>query len=142
MDNCQCSKAGFCPKYNTTVSERDIQCCRGTSGLSPDKEEYYLEVLRRKGKGEFKPPSFAKKVVNFSKALVGHALNGLQTTSNAERAERAAICALCEKNIDKTCVECGCPIEKKISFKSEECPLNKWPEEPKRGGCGCQKKES
>lgn len=39
---------------------------------------------------------------------------------------RLAICALCEHNRDGTCALCGCPVEAKTAWASEESPAGYW----------------
>lgn len=44
------------------------------------------------------------------------------------RNERYDICLGCERliNLTKTCLECGCFMNKKTWLKDAECPLGKW----------------
>ena len=54
------------------------------------------------------------------------------TTYERARAEmRYEICSECDSNKKilgiETCIECGCPIKKKVFSKKENpCDLNKW----------------
>ena len=43
-----------------------------------------------------------------------------------ERKRRLEICAECGKNIQGTCIECGCYVEIRASLKTGRCPGRKW----------------
>lgn len=68
------------------------------------------------------------KVVNLSKAVIGHAANNFQLVSGDLLNNRRSICNSCNefdaKNI--TCNKCGCFINIKTQWASEKCPLDKW----------------
>ncbi len=58
---------------------------------------------------------------------------------------RKNICNTCEFNINNICGLCGCDLIKKVKFKKESCPMNKWetgitPNQELKNltkGCGC-----
>lgn len=73
-----------------------------------------------------KLPGLPTQAANFTKAVIKHISTGMQSTDNAEKAKRSNICNRCDSNINGRCKECGCFINKKISWKDQECPLKKW----------------
>ena len=76
--------------------------------------------------------SIIRKAVNFSGALVRHVTNGLEYTSEEVRRERLNICLGCPFRDPKSTVlicthkDCGCYLESKVSWASEECPIGLW----------------
>lgn len=88
------------------------------------------------------PPPLAKRAVNVGKALVRRAKQRKTPCTDAQIAERTAICLTCElfrrdrpDSADGTCTHraCGCPVSprrrlrNKAAWSSEDCPLGKWP---------------
>lgn len=75
-----------------------------------------------------KLPSTPKILKNFAKAVVKHVANGLETVSLPTYQNRLNICNKCEMRSENRCTheECGCFIDKKAWWASEECPLDKW----------------
>lgn len=84
------------------------------------------------GCGGSKPlPSISQQAFNYGKALVRHALNpGLVSPELAKA--RLAVCETCEwfRPEDRRCAHpsCGCFLDEKATWKSEDCPIKKWPE--------------
>lgn len=85
-------------------------------------------------------PSFAKKVINFTKAFVNHIKTGFRQTSEEEIEERLVICKSCplfkfiDENSAGVCTHetCGCNISdaqkffNKLAWADQSCPLGKW----------------
>lgn len=78
-------------------------------------------------------PSKAKMAVNFSQAVVTDIATGRQRRSVKEA--ETILEAFCKGNgtacewyrpSDKRCAACGCYLEKKVAWKSQHCPMNKW----------------
>jgi hypothetical protein len=43
-------------------------------------------------------------------------------------AARIAVCASCDRlRSNRTCAQCGCFVDAKARFRSQTCPLRKWP---------------
>lgn len=84
-----------------------------------------------KGCGNRKP-SIIRKAINFSVALVQHVADGLIHTPKEIYEERLNICRGCpfrdpESNLlICTHEDCGCYIETKVTWASEECPIGLW----------------
>jgi hypothetical protein len=86
-------------------------------------------------------PPLGRRIANFSKAAIGHALRGAPNCSDEEIARRHAICQACElyrPDRDRpdvgTCTHetCGCGIYRevwylsKLAWADQSCPLGKW----------------
>jgi hypothetical protein len=120
------------PKYNEICkkenNKRFCKFCEGTSGLSREQEEKYLE-LRLKNKTFSHPePNIIKKVINLSNAIISHINNGSKICSQDLVEKRINICLSCDKyNPNKdSCSECGCYLSVKTSWAEQKCPLGKW----------------
>lgn len=89
-----------------------------------------------------KPP-LLRRIGNFSRAAIAHAMNGAPTCTDEEIAARHAICQGCElyKPDEQapdvgvcTHRDCGCTIQMgrrfvtKLGWRDQTCPLGKWPE--------------
>ena len=86
-------------------------------------------------KREKEPLSFAKKVKNFGKSVVNHAIKGFPTCTEEQIIKRHNICMKCEHMQNNTCSQCGCPLMRnkmyvsKLAWADEECPVGKWGKE-------------
>jgi len=68
--------------------------------------------------------SLAKAIGSETKAIV----HGQQTLTAQQVAARLAACASCDKlRSNRTCASCGCFVDAKARFRSQGCPLRKWP---------------
>jgi hypothetical protein len=72
--------------------------------------------------------NIAKKVKNFTKAIVRHASNNFRRVTQEEYNERMSMCGKCDYRDDKICshMKCGCYIARKAWWESENCPDGKW----------------
>src|SRR5690349_9077580 len=95
--------------------------------------------------GEKPLPSKWKQGVNLGVALVKRIISGLANCTDEEKAERISVCkGGCEeyRESDGHCAKCGCPVEEKAGWATEDCPLKKWPalarvkEMPTVSSCG------
>jgi hypothetical protein len=88
-------------------------------------------------------PSLGRRIANFTKAAIAHALRGAPTCSDQEIARRHAICRTCElyrpdpgRPDVGICAHptCGCGIHReawylsKLAWADQACPLGKWGE--------------
>jgi len=75
-------------------------------------------------------PSKWKQAVNAAKASwrAGQSVLGNmgEWAGTLKQDERLALCLVCESLNGGACAECGCPVENKSSFPTEECPLGRW----------------
>lgn len=68
------------------------------------------------------------KVVNFSKAVVKHAADGFREVDDKTQQYRLSICGQCEHlDTKRDCNLCGCPVDRKTKWASEQCPVGLWP---------------
>lgn len=78
-------------------------------------------------------PGLIRKAANFSVAVVRHAADGGRNVTDEVRLARLIVCADCPAfDPNKiACRErkCGCRLKTKASWRSEKCPLDKWPRE-------------
>jgi len=93
-------------------------------------------------------PSMFNQAVNFTKAVSKHIISGAKKVPDSIYRKRMDICSGCEYlSIDKSqetrgrCAKCGCFVDLKASWASEECPIKKWGAyKGEGGGCNCGKK--
>jgi hypothetical protein len=73
-------------------------------------------------------PGFFQKAATFAKAAARHLTNGLPTVTDEVKAQRLALCVVCEHyNAARgTCNKCGCILKTKTSWALEKCPIGKW----------------
>lgn len=76
-------------------------------------------------------PGLLQQAANFGKAIVRHAVDGGRHVSDDVYLARLAVCADCPSfDAEKTSCKqrtCGCRVQIKARWRSEECPLQKWP---------------
>lgn len=66
----------------------------------------------------------AKAIGSETKAMV----QGLPNLTARQVAARLAACASCDQlRSNRTCAKCGCFVDAKARFRSQTCPLRKWP---------------
>lgn len=84
---------------------------------------------------------------SFLIAMYGHVENGFSYVTDAQKETRLEICRACDKHTETPmgpqCKECGCLLNIKAGWASEQCPLKKWLAEttaPQKSNCGhCDK---
>ena len=74
-----------------------------------------------------KMTKFLKKVVNYAVAVTKYALSGGLNVDESTYEHRVSICNSCDLNYNGECGLCGCPIDSKALWATEECPDKKWP---------------
>ncbi len=76
-------------------------------------------------------PGLLRKAANFGKAVVKHVADGGKHVSDEVYLARLSVCANCPSldPVKLRCKErtCGCRLKTKARWRSESCPLNKWP---------------
>lgn len=92
-----------------------------------DRHNHGLIVLSNLDEDRLQPPSTARKILNFGRALVRHGVDMGRPTSDKAYELRLAECLICPHRAIDACGLCGCPLTKKLSWASESCP-----DEPKR----------
>lgn len=150
QNNCQCPVAGHCPFHNMLKTEYLWKLCQ-------TDERYralWDNIANGSGNTVTQPksqpssPGWFQKAANLGSSLVNHALGGFKQVTETEKQQRLDTCRECpdcnlKDGEPETCRLCGCYLQIKAGWQSEQCPANKWkpldvlPEpEPKVGCCG------
>ena len=74
-------------------------------------------------------PNIFKKISKLAKAVKKHAEGGFENVEPEEYANRLQICSGCEFQKDAKCIKCGCFLNKKAWWATEDCPIGKWPKQ-------------
>jgi hypothetical protein len=118
--------AGVMPAVRRFLTEH-----REWTAIRHDRNNHGLIVLSKDERDKRQPPGTLRKAMNFAKALAKHAADGQRLVKDHVFELRMAECLTCEmRNLD-ACGACGCPVEKKASWASETCGLEKIGQEPK-----------
>ncbi|MFM7863946.1 MAG: DUF6171 family protein [Planctomycetaceae bacterium] len=67
---------------------------------------------------------------NLTRAIAAHVADGLKKVDTADLQQRLEVCSVCELRKDDRCTVCGCYLAEKASWRSSECPLGKWNQNP------------
>jgi hypothetical protein len=86
-----------------------------------DPNNYGMVVLSRDDRDKKQPPGTFRKALNFAKASAKHLANGLQAVPDDVFAARIELCVMCPERFHDMCGACGCPIQDKASWASEDC---------------------
>lgn len=83
-------------------------------------------------RARYAPPPVAAQLRSLAGAVAaecGAALTGEQAVSEEQKASRISICGTCEFFTinDSRCSKCGCWVEAKARFRTQSCPMAKWP---------------
>lgn len=80
-----------------------------------------------------KGPGLIRKAANFSVAVARHVADGGRNVTDEVCLARLIVCAACPSfNPEKIACgqrKCGCRLKTKARWRSEKCPLDKWPRE-------------
>ena len=90
-------------------------------------ERAYAELRAR-----FSPPPRATQIrsaINAVAAECGATVAGESAIEPEQKAARLSVCETCEFLIvaDRRCSKCGCWVDAKAGFRTQQCPENKWP---------------
>jgi hypothetical protein len=97
-------------EYRNGVESRKSAHAMARQSVTPD-------LLKRAG-------SLAKAIGSETKAIVQRQPN----LTTQQVAARLAVCASCDQlRSNRTCARCGCFVDAKARFRSQDCPLRKWP---------------
>ena len=86
-----------------------------------------LTVITRDPEDKPKLPSKLTMANNFAKAVAEHVMDGIKDVDHDTLEQRLAICTMCDQRNGNRCAVCGCPADSKARWRSEYCPLGKWP---------------
>jgi len=103
---------------------------RNGQDYTPEEQAALIEEARRAGMDVPTLPSNSKMMKNFFKAVVRHIGDGMKKVELTEYQRRLDVCNDCSLRLKNRCTHesCGCFIDKKAWWASEDCPLSKWPE--------------
>jgi hypothetical protein len=91
------------------------------------QENNGFTVISRDPRDKKPLPSTVEMISHFSKAFLDHVIDGFKSVTHPQLKDRLIICTLCDQRTDNRCAVCGCFVEEKAGWKSEDCPLGKWP---------------
>ena len=76
------------------------------------------------------PPPLTRQAMTFGAALIKEGLaimGGVEDMTPAGARERLSICQSCAHLEDhKTCILCGCPVHRKVGYRTAKCDEGKW----------------
>jgi len=147
--DCQCNCVRFCSRWNKNVTMRDVEFCKGVSGLPRDTELAYLQ--RKPGEPPAAPPPpkvltkaerLAARIAHFAKAMVielAWRASGGRGPTTKEKSYRRSCCDKNECGLhnveDDACEGCGCFLEAglipprimgKLDCATQKCPRGFW----------------
>ncbi|MEI6492088.1 MAG: DUF6171 family protein [Verrucomicrobiota bacterium] len=115
----------------TTKPQGYYEACLAAGTVVGDNlelsERAFAELRAR-----YAPPPAAAQLRSFVGAVTaecGAAITGEDPITEAQKAARIAICEACEffTISDRRCSKCGCWIDAKAGFRTQICPVSKWP---------------
>ena len=74
-------------------------------------------------------PNNIKRAKNFALALAKRTKDGFVDVDGSQYIERINTCNACDLQSDGICnhEDCGCILSRKAWWRTENCPLGKWP---------------
>jgi glycosyltransferase involved in cell wall biosynthesis len=85
-----------------------------------------LIVLSRDERDKKQAPGYFVQARNYALALARRVASGSKDVSEEVLNKRIELCSVCPARTGEVCGSCGCPVEKKALWESEQCPLEKW----------------
>jgi hypothetical protein len=77
------------------------------------------------------PPGLLKRAGSLAKAIGSETkaiVQGQPNLTAQQVAARLAVCTSCDQlRSNRACAKCGCFVDAKARFRSQDCPLRKWP---------------
>lgn len=140
LTGCACEQAGWCPRHRCWKTPDWHLLCR--------RQDAYFQAWERgegpclpeptwQGTGEVtdvEGPGLWQRGLNLARALARHVADGTATVDDAAYEQRLAVCRQCPScDAERMlCREptCGCFLTIKARWRSESCPLSKWPAAP------------
>jgi len=100
---------------------------RNGKEVSPAERDALIAEARGEQESP-KLPSKTRMAKNFVKAVVRHVGDGMKKVDLKTYQHRLDVCNPCHMRLKNRCTheDCGCFIDKKAWWASEECPLGKW----------------
>lgn len=123
----------YIDELHKELNGRMLEIWLGTAqNISIEKIEAFrkiwIEEANKPKRPEQSLPPIYKQIWNYGKAFTKHIFHGRPHVTDESYVDRITICNSCDKKTeDWKCAECGCPIESKASWATEDCPLKRWP---------------
>lgn len=128
---CECVAAGWCERHRFRKTTQVWTLCRTRPDIFEKWERGEIAQVPVDDPEASSGPGFGRRVLNFGRAVIRHALDGAQHVSDSVLEERLEICRQCSScDLEQmVCREksCGCRIGTKAKWRSESCPLGRWP---------------
>ena len=140
---CECTHAGWCERHRCWKLPAMHLLCRRQmkayqeweEGRGPCLQEppaSLVETSATEAERERQTdPSLAQRAMNLGRAIVRHVADKGQTVADDSYEMRLAVCRECELCDTARMVcrhqSCGCFLQIKARWQSEDCPLKKWP---------------
>jgi hypothetical protein len=96
--------------------------------FSPAERDALMQQAKELGMDVPKLPPGHRVATNFLRAVVKHVGNGMKKVEFEQYQERLDVCNECKLRVKNRCTHeaCGCFLDKKAWWDSEECPLGLW----------------
>ena len=130
---CECDGPGWCARHHCLKNSALYHRCRRSLDAYNAWEAGDGPCLDHDQTADGCPgPGLFRRALNFGTAVVRHAVDQFRAVSDLCYEERLRICRSCPAcDVPHLiCRErsCGCFLETKARWASENCPLQKWPE--------------
>lgn len=138
----------YCDKTNQNHPEYDERMVDSVVKNSKD----IVKNMKSDGLGGFAykqpaAPPLIGKIMNYGEAMARHIFTGSHIVKDEVQKTRLNMCESCELYFDRekrVCnhEKCGCPVDKKVKWASESCPIDRWGTEKdltsySNSDCGC-----
>jgi hypothetical protein len=121
MQECQCIGPGYCSRHKMVKTKHLYEKCKNSEHYRKLWDEQISDC------GAKAYPSLLERIKTFSLALAKHIESGFKKVNKMVYDRRLEICAGCASYEQGKCVECGCILNIKAEWATEDCPLEKWP---------------
>jgi len=113
---------------NRIIHEEDLVARLQTCQMCPYRDMEDDPDLPAVGE-KIKGPGIVKLAANLAKAITNHIKDGGKKVSQEEYQSRLEQCNNCQFLVKNRCrhMKCGCFITKKARWRSEDCPIGRWP---------------
>lgn len=91
-----------------------------------DENNHGFTVLSQREEDKTPLPPLWEQGWSFLTANARLASHGWGAATEEVMTSRLALCQLCPARNGDRCGKCGCPVEKKASYPTEQCPIGKW----------------
>jgi len=134
ITDCECEEPGYCERHHCFKNYWHHRLCRRQPVVFQQFENGELLCPGRNGErndDSASGPGILQRGANFVKATVRHVADGMHKLEDSHVEERLTICRNCEHCDTERMVcrqrACGCLLKLKATWRSEDCPVQKWP---------------